>query len=49
MRGKEQALFGAASDSEFTFRRLEWGDFDKGFPAILSGLTEVGDTTKRQF
>ena len=47
--GKEQALFQAASDSEYTFRRLEWGDFDKGFLEALKGLTVVGDTTKEQF
>ena len=43
---KELAVFRAASDSEFTFRRLEWGDFDKGFLEALKGLTVVGDTTK---
>ena len=46
---KEQALFRAASDREFVFRRLEWGDFDKGFLEALKGLTLVGDTTKAQF
>ena len=48
-RTKEIALFRAASDSEFTFRRLEWSDFDKGFLEALKGLTKVGDTTKTQF
>ena len=43
---KELALFNEASDSEFAFRRLEWGDFDKGFLEALKGLTKVGDTTK---
>ena len=43
---KERALFTNASDAEFTFRMLEYGDFDKGFPEILKNLTEVGDSTK---
>ena len=38
-----------ASDDEFTFRRLESTDFDKGFLEVLKGLTKVGDTTKAQF
>ena len=45
----EQALFKKASDADFVFRRLEWGDFDKGFLEALKGLTVVGDTTKSQF
>ena len=44
--GKEDALFRAASDSEFIFRRLECGDYEKGFLEALKGLTKVGDTTK---
>ena len=46
---KERALFEAASDSEFAFRRLEYADFDKGFLEVLKGLTVVGDTSKQQF
>ena len=46
---KEQALFKAASEQDLVFRRLEWGDFDKGFLEALKGLTKVGDTTKTQF
>ena len=47
--GMEAALFKTASDREYTFRRLEWGDFEKGFLEVLKGLTVVGDTTKEQF
>lgn len=47
-RMKEQALLRSTSDHEFTFRLLEYGDFDKGFPQVYSGLTEVGDSTKGQ-
>ena len=38
-----------ASDSEFTFRKLEATDFEKGYLETLSGLTKVGETTKTQF
>ena len=46
---QEIAIFKNASDSEFQFRRLEWGDFDKGFLEALKGLTVVGDITKQEF
>ena len=38
-----------ASDKDLVFRRLEWGDFDKGFLEALKGLTQVGTPTKAQF
>lgn len=41
------------SDARITLRRLEEGDFSKGFPAILSQLTDLGSVDeaafKRQF
>ena len=35
-----------ASDQEFSFRFLEYADFDKGFPQVYKGLTEVGESAK---
>ena len=43
----ENAIFKISSDTEFEFRRLEWGDFDKGFLEALKGLTVVGNVDKK--
>jgi len=40
---------GASLNAQLVLRRLEIGDFDKGFPAILSQLTQVGDISKEMF
>lgn len=37
------------SKSKFVIRPLEKSDFEKGFPFVLSGLTEVGNVTREQF
>ena len=36
VRLMEDAVFKLASDKDIVFRRLEWGDFDKGFLDVLS-------------
>ena len=45
----EDTIFKQASDGEFTFRRLTWDDFDKGFLEVLKGLTKVGQIRKSDF
>lgn len=36
-------------NNRYVIRPLEFGDFDKNFPHVLNGLTEVGTVTKEQF
>ena len=45
----EDILLKAASDSSYDFRYLQNDDFERGFPAVLQDLTEVGEITREQF
>lgn len=38
-----------SNKSKFIIRDLELTDYKKGFPSILSGLTEVGNVTFEEF
>ena len=49
LQSKEIMLFDQTGDENFKVRRLQITDFDKGYLEVLKGLTQVGDTTKKQF
>lgn len=46
---KTQFLSKSGNSMSVSFRRLEVGDFDKGFLGVLSQLTKVGNVTKELF